>query len=75
MSSKMFEEMQACYKEKFDRAQNVLRTLVPFDCEDVQKSFMFTLQEDSHECSRTGVIMHFMLLFQKNSLFYIVYIK
>ena len=54
MSSEMFEQMQACYKEKFDRSQDVLRTLVPFDCEDAQNSFLFTLQGDSRECAWAG---------------------
>lgn len=60
MSSEMFEQMQACYKEKFDRAQDVLRNLVPFDSEDAQQSFLFTLQEESRECSWAGEILdHF----------------
>ena len=54
MSTNMFEAMQSCYKDKFDNAQEVLRTLVPLDCEDAQRSFMFTLQEESHECSWAG---------------------
>lgn len=54
MSSEMFEQMQACYKEKFDRSQDVLRTLVPFDSEDAQNSFLFTLQEESRECAWAG---------------------
>lgn len=54
MSSEMFEQMQACYKEKFDRSQDVLRTLVPFDSEDAQNSFLFTLQEESQECAWAG---------------------
>lgn len=60
MTSEMFERMQACYKEKFDSAQDVLRTLVPFDSEDAQQSFLFTLQEESHECAWAGEMLdHF----------------
>ncbi|XP_069950237.1 uncharacterized protein [Cherax quadricarinatus] len=60
MSSEMFEQMQACYKEKFDRAQDVLRSLVPFDSQDAQQSFLFTLQEESRECSWAGEMLdHF----------------
>nr|XP_045597315.1 uncharacterized protein LOC123757584 isoform X1 [Procambarus clarkii] len=60
MSSEMFEQMQACYKEKFDSTQDVLRSLVPFDSEDAQQSFLFTLQEESRECCWAGDMLdHF----------------
>ncbi|KAK3890716.1 hypothetical protein Pcinc_005351 [Petrolisthes cinctipes] len=57
MSSEMFEQMQACYREKFDRAQETLRNLVPFDSEEAQKSFLFTLQEESRECAWAGEML------------------
>lgn len=56
MSSESFEHMQACYKERFDGTQDVLRSLVPFDSEDAQQSFLFTLQEESRECAWAGDI-------------------
>ncbi|CAL4128565.1 unnamed protein product, partial [Meganyctiphanes norvegica] len=54
MSSDQFETMHSHYKERFENAQDIIRSLVPFDSEEAQQSFLFTLQEESHECSWAG---------------------
>lgn len=54
MSSDQFETMHSYYKERVEHVQDILRSLVPFDSEEAEQSFLFTLQEESHECSWAG---------------------
>ncbi|CAG0887184.1 unnamed protein product, partial [Darwinula stevensoni] len=51
-SSELFETMQVRYRERFDQMRDTFTELGhPFESEESQQSFLFTLQENSTLCS------------------------